>query len=153
MKIKTKLVLIISGMLLICVMFGCTGRNEGTEPIKVISQLINQDQPYVLLSPNGSYEAILEEVDDNGVKSYRLYIANVNSDTGSKYTADLIFRARDTNYVLWADEEDILWAYSGDAGTFFWINENGSWMKNAYYDDKSAKVPQALKDARLNKYD
>ena len=80
-----------------------------------------------------------------------LYCIDVN-DKGAKYKADLVFRARDRNYVFWADEEDILWGYSGDVGTFFWTKEYGSWVKKAYADNKDAIVPQALKEARPNKY-
>jgi len=110
----------------------------------------NSNQP--LSSPSDKYEAIIEEYDDNGVKSYKLYIVDVMDDEDAKYTADLIFRARDKNYVFWADAEDILWGYSGDVGSYFWVNEGGTWVKKTYADNQDAIVPQALKDARPNKY-
>ena len=108
----------------------------------------NLNQP--LSSFSGSYEAIIEEFDDNGVKSFKLYIMDVNNNEKAKYTADLVFRARDKNYVFWADEEDILWGYSGDVGTYFWINEDGVWVQKAYANNPNAIVPQMLKDARPN---
>ena len=64
------------------------------------------------------------------------------------YEADLIFRAQDTNYVYWADEEDIVWGYSGDVGAYFWVKEDGFWVEKSYADHQDAKVPQGLKDAR-----
>ena len=113
------------------------------------NELSNIDQP--LLSPSTQYEAVIEKFDDNGVRSYKIFIVDVNG-IDSMYEADLIFRARDRNYAFWADEEDVLWGYSGDAGTFYWVKENGSWVKKAYADNPEAIVPQSLKDARPNKY-
>jgi hypothetical protein len=113
------------------------------------NELSNVDQP--LPSPSSNYEAVIEKFDDDGVRSYKLFIVDVN-DEGAKYEADLVFRARDRNYVFWADEEDVLWGYSGDVGTFFWTKEDGSWVEKAYTDDIDAIVPQALKEVRPGKY-
>ena len=103
-----------------------------------------------LLSPSGNYKADIEDFDDDGVKSYRLYIIDIRNDGTLKYEVDFIFRARDKNFIFWADEADVLWVYSGDTGTYFWINNNDIWIKKSYADNQEAKVPQALKDVRPN---
>ena len=123
-----------------CIVASCVNENEADT-----MELSYVDKP--ISSPSGNYEAVIEKFDDNGVRSYRLYIADVNN-TDTRYEAELVFRARDKNYVFWADEEDILWGYSGDVGTFFWVIEDGSWVKKSYADNPGAKVPQALKEAR-----
>jgi hypothetical protein len=105
---------------------------------------------YPLRSYSGKYEATIEEFDDAGVNSYKLYICDADYDI--KYEADMIFRARDKNYILWADDEDILWVYSGDVGTFFWIKDDVSWVKKSYADNGDARVPKALKEARPKYY-
>ena len=132
-----------------CIFTSCIKDNGGETIMKQNGSLANLAYP--LSSYSGNYEAILEEFDDNGVKSYRLYISNVNK-IDPKYEVDLIFRARDRNYIFWADNDDILWSYSGDIGTFFWIKEDGYWNKKAYADNPNANVPKELKDARPNKY-
>jgi len=97
------------------------------------------------LSPSGTYQAIIEEFNNNGVNSYRLFIADaVHND--HKFETELTFRRRDMNFVFWADEEDILWANSGDIGTFFWVKEHDSWVKKVFSENRDAKVPQALKE-------
>ena len=133
-------------MCTMCILSSC----NGGEMMKYSGAFANLNQP--ISSPSGSYSAIIEEFNDNGVNSYKLYIVDLIGN-GTKHETDLIFRARDRNYVFWADEEDVLWGYSGDVGTFFWVIENDSWIKKAYTDNKDAKVPQALKDARPNRYE
>ena len=145
MKKKVKLILIIFNILIMYILSSCI--NENGEKAMEYNELSNLDQP--LSSPSGNYKAIIEKFNDNDVKSYKLFIEDVN-DKEPKYETDLIFRARDKNFVFWADEEDILWGYSGDIGIFFWVNENNSWVKKTYTKNSDAIVPQALKDARPN---
>jgi len=147
MNNRTKLVPMIFGVLMVCVLTSCTNEN-GVESVSP-NELFIVDQP--LSSPSGNYEAVIERYDDNGVRSYKLFIVDAN-DSGTRFEAGLVFRARDRNYVFWADEEDVLWGYSGDVGTFFWTQEDGCWIKKAYADNKDATVPQALKAVRPNKY-
>jgi hypothetical protein len=132
--------------LMVCILTSCTNENGGESMNP--NELSNVDHP--LSSYSNNYEAVIEKFYDNGVRNYKLFIVDVN-DNGAKYEADLVFRARDRNYVFWADAEDVLWGYSGDVGTFFWTKEDGSWVKKAYADNKDAIVPQALKEARPNK--
>jgi len=97
------------------------------------------------ISPSGTYKAIIEEFNNNGVSSYKLYIANTIYND-NKFETDLTFRRRDRNFVFWADDDDILWANSGDIGTFFWVKEHDSWVQMAFFENRDAKVPQALKE-------
>lgn len=109
------------------------------------------DLNYPLISPSGNYEAIIEAFDDSGVRSFRLFISDLKIND-SPYQAEITFRLRDSNFIFWADEADILWCYNGDIGTYFWLKENGAWTKKGYADNPEAKVPQALKEARPNRY-
>ena len=137
--------LIMSSILTTILIAGCIKNTE--EPLNN-NELSNIDQP--LFSPSGNYKAVIDRFEDNGVRAYKVEIVDVKDfDT---YEVDILFRARDRNYVFWADEDDILWGYSGDVGTYFWLKENGFWIKKTYADNPNAVVPQALKDARPNKY-
>jgi hypothetical protein len=97
-----------------------------------------------LPSPYGNYEAVIESFDNNGVRSYKVLIVDIN-DRASEYELDIIFRARDRNLLAWADDEEVLWAYSGDVGTFFWVWEEASWVKKSYAQNPNATKPQALR--------
>lgn len=47
---------------------------------------------------------------------------------------EILFRRRDVNYFLW-DEQDRIWAYSGDVGTFIWERDRGTpsiWQRSSY---------------------
>ncbi|MDR0488425.1 MAG: hypothetical protein LBG99_03325 [Propionibacteriaceae bacterium] len=135
----------------VCVFTGCTiGRDGGLTSRNEVPEINNHelfdyDGPFV--SPSGQYEAVIENYDDDGVRSYKLFIVTVDGSE-PPFEADLIFRARDKNYVYWADEEDIVWGYSGDVGAYFWVKEDGFWVEKSYADHQDAKVPQGLKDAR-----
>ena len=133
-----------------CALISCSC-DSGEDAI-IPNELISQPgQP--VLSPSGRYEAIVEKFDDEGVRSYKLSIIDTASNDETKYTTDVTFRARDTNFVLWADEEDVLWGYNGDIGTFFWVNINGSWLKRSYANNSDVTVPEALKAARPRYFD
>ena len=149
MKNRTKFNIIVYFIVLMSFLYGCSNDND-RESTKQNGQFEDISSSFPSFSNN--YEAILEEFDDNGVKSYRLYITDINNTDTTKYEADIIFRARDKNYIFWADNEDTLWCYSGDVGTYFWIIKNDSWEKKSYFENKDKIVPQALKEARPNKY-
>jgi len=125
---------------------GCNKENKGATDKTYIDIF---DNPNIsLISPSGNYLAIIKKFNDNGIESYKIYIKYKDNDNDLGYETDLIFRARDKNYIFWADESDILWGYSGDIGTFFWSRENGNWAKHSYADNRDAVVPQALKKVR-----
>lgn len=148
MKNTLKLIMALFLIITVCIFPGCTKENGG-KAMKQNGSLASLDYP--LVSQSGKYEAVIEAFDDDGVRSFKLFISDINNND-SPYEADITFRTRDRNYVFWADEEDILWCYSGDIGTYFWLKENGTWTKKIYADNPEAIVPQALKEARPNKY-
>ena len=79
-----------------------------------------------LPSPSGSFIALQEDnvlLEDG--KYYRVHI--LTQDRQKDYTTEILFRYRDSNFIIWAEDEDILWAYSGDLGLFCWIWEDNDW--------------------------
>ena len=136
---------ILFGILMMCFLTSCKNANNGNE-IEYIDLFVTPDQ--ALLSPSGNYEAVIEKFDNDGVRSYSLFIIDADNGVDLKYEADLIFRARDKNFIFWADEEDILWAYNSDVGVYFWVNDNGIWTKKSYVDNRTEKVPQILRELR-----
>jgi len=105
-----------------------------------------------VISPSGNYKAFLEKFDDNGVISFKIRIQN-NSDN-NEYIADIVLRARDSNFALWSDEGDVLWCYSGDIGVFLWaLDDNGEWLKYSYTDNNDFIVPRALIEMRPNSFE
>lgn len=47
---------------------------------------------------------------------------------------EILFRRRDVNFFLW-DEQDRIWAYSGDVGTFIWERDGATpsiWRRTTY---------------------
>jgi len=141
MQIKNRIILILFSVI---ILFGCVR----AELIKTTNQkeLLNDLSSDLLISPSGKYKFVLQEFDNNGIKSYTLRI--IKNDNKDLTELDIIFRARDNNYVCWADNDDILWCYSGDIGSYYWIYDNNMWNKKSYAEDKNVKVPKLLLDLR-----
>jgi hypothetical protein len=94
-------------------------------------------------SPSGRYGAILRNVENPSAKTYTVIIRD--NDTKEEFPTNFTFRKRDNNFVVWADDEDILWGYNGDIGTYFWtLDDDGVWQENSYASNKDADVPTAL---------
>lgn len=56
------------------------------------------------------------------------------------------YRVRDTYYLLWG-EDDTVWVYSGDLGTFYWEKHGHEWVKKSYYENReTVNVPEALRE-------
>lgn len=104
-------------------------------------------------SPSGKYLLIIIEGNDGIVNYNQFQIAKINNE---EMKSEVIFnsldkfRTRDTVYFLW-DNEDRVWVYSGDIGTFYWIRKNDNvWEKQRYVDHKDTPVPEILKKLRPN---
>ena len=126
-----------------------TGNDAGTTHRNATS---TEADPYhsllsSTLSPSGGFTVTLEQFNDGGTRSQRIII-HPTGEADNQTVLDLTLRLRDSNFVSWADTSDILWVYSGDVGTFFWVYENGAWVKNDYKDGMRKEVPLALKEAR-----
>ena len=96
-------------------------------------------------SPSGLYELAVTIPDKNDKLMYSFQI----SDQSKKviFTPELTFSIRSTTYWLW-DENDRVWVYSGDIGTYFWEkNDNGTWTKNSYRKS-NVTAPKFLKETR-----
>ena len=103
-------------------------------------------------SPSGIY--ILEIVTDNvdNAMSFSFCIKN-KTDEIVIYECSDYYRLRDVTYLLWG-ENDTVWVYSGDLGTFFWEQDNDSWIKKTYVDNReNIVVPQALKELKPKDFD
>ncbi len=108
------------------------------------SQLVTENNAVV--SPSGLYvlEMIVGKVDD--VSSFSFCIKDVK-DSSEVFVSNDYYRLRDTTYLLWG-EDDTVWVYSGDLGTFYWEKESDSWQKKTYADNIGKEVPQALEELR-----
>jgi len=100
-----------------------------------------------VISPSGKYKLEVVEGYDGNVKFNRFQIIKVGTPTAEPSIAFIsndTFRIRDTLYFFW-DDEDRVWVYSGDVGTFFWEKTNEeNWKKYAYVENKEVPVPQLL---------
>jgi hypothetical protein len=119
----------------------CTSKNRENFPDGLV---LENNSRY---SPSGNYKlTLLVEKDDNNREYYYFTISSYNNDI--LYTSDEKYYKRHTLFLLWEDNEDIVWCYSGDIGTFYWIYENGFWEK--HYNNPDVEVPEILKKLRPN---
>lgn len=108
------------------------------------------------VSPSGKYVLLVKEVSENGsTLNYFLIMSATETEKDSEnpspenvvYTSTDKFRTRDTLYFLW-DNNDRVWVYSGDVGTYFWEQgDNGLWTKHTYTDE-DIEAPTFLKEVR-----
>ena len=66
------------------------------------------------------------------------------------YSSPDRFATRFTTYFLWG-QQDRVWVYSGDIGTFFWARntDTGEWEKYIYIES-NVSAPEFLKEVRPN---
>lgn len=112
------------------------------------SGLARPDNP--VQSPSGKYVLGVKAETADGGKSWRFTI----SQSGSVlFTSAEAFRTRDALFLLW-DDNDRVWVYSGDNGTFFWERAaDGSWQKRAFVENRSVPVPALLKQLKPGYFD
>jgi len=99
-----------------------------------------------VISPSGIFMATLFEtfpIGSDDVRGYQIKIVDIK--TSEEYIIDMHFRRRDVNYIVWAEDYDIIWAYSGDIGTYCWEFDDGNWIPGTY---KESEKPKALKELR-----
>lgn len=112
------------------------------------NQIATPENPIV--SPSGKYQ--LEVVNGyNGlVKFQRFYITKLEDRAYSPrviFACLDTFRTRDTLYFLW-DNNDRVWVYSGDVGTYYWVCvDNDQWEKYSYANTPIL-VPELLNQLR-----
>lgn len=97
-------------------------------------------------SPSGKYVLTVDTEMMNGVEVYYFQILDTNQNI--LFAAQDRFSIQHTTYFLW-DQDDRVWVYSGDVGTFFWerMAETNEW-KQFVYAENNVSAPPFLKEAR-----
>jgi hypothetical protein len=108
-----------------------------------------------VISPSGKYQMKIAEEKNSEVKAVKFAIYKISNgkvESTPTYSSKESFRTRDTVLFLWG-EEDQVWVYSGDVGTFFWtcVSEN-NWVKYSYGKNKEVAVPELLKKLKPKYY-
>ena len=114
------------------------------------SQIVTEDN--IVVSPTGLYilEMTVRNIDN--VSSFSFCIKNV-SDDSEVFVCNDYYRLRDITYLLWG-ENDTVWIYSGDLGTFYWEKDSEIWQKKTYAENiGNIEVPQALKELKPKYFD
>jgi hypothetical protein len=101
------------------------------------------------ISPSGEYELLLD-IGYNKKSPFYYFIIKKNDNV--IYTCDEKFYNRHTFFLCWDDISDIVWCYSGDIGTFYWVNENNVWKKYSYFNENVYNLipPNILNKLRPN---
>lgn len=95
-------------------------------------------------SPSGDYLLAVVSEDEGGIHYQRFQILDPDGEV--LYTSSERFDQRHTTYFLW--DQDRVWVYSGDVGTFFWEqNAEGDWVKHVYAQS-DLPAPDFLKEMR-----
>jgi hypothetical protein len=145
MKLKQIIyVLFICAIFIICVSCARKVNDEPRETKEPVQQI---PQAATIESLSGHYLAYVIELDDDNVKGFQIGIRDLAEDSAD-YLCDLTFRNRDVNIIVWADKEDVLWAYNSDIGTFLWVREDNTWSKIAFNNSAGYEVPAILKEER-----
>jgi hypothetical protein len=108
------------------------------------AEVATLDKPAV--SPSGKFILIVLTQNANGNDTQSFQI--LGQDKTVLYISTEQFTARDTNFFLW-DNQDRVWVYSGDLGTFFWENQDEAhtWKKYVYAEN-NVPAPAFLKEVR-----
>ncbi|MGN6711386.1 hypothetical protein [Anaerocolumna jejuensis] len=103
---------------------------------------------YPVTSPSGKYQLVIKEEIVDGTKHNKFDIFKISDGkpgTSAIFSSKVLFRTRDTLYFLWGDNDSV-WVYSGDLGTFFWERAaDKTWKKHDYTEDNKVPVPALLK--------
>jgi hypothetical protein len=98
-------------------------------------------------SPNGKY--VLKVIDEKvqGVSRSKFAVGKNSGNSPVIYTCPDSFRTDDTLYFVW-DNNDRVWVYSDDAGTFYWtMTKEDLWERHDYFASKEP-APDFLKKAK-----
>lgn len=145
--IKLKLILLlIFFMIIVFLLYLNTNKenyNINTEGVATINNPV--------ISPSGKYQMKIVEENNSEVRAVKFVIYKISNgqvESTPIYSSHESFRTRDTVLFVWG-EDDNVWVYSGDVGTFFWtcVSEK-NWEKYAYAENKEVSVPELLKKLR-----
>lgn len=109
---------------------------------KTPKEVATTDTPAV--SPSGKYILMIIENQESNINFQSFQILNPDGEV--IFSSPDKFSIRHTTYFLW-DQDDRVWVYSGDIGTFFWENDGVTWRKNIYVEN-DVPAPQFLKNMR-----
>ena len=100
-------------------------------------------------SPSGQYNLKIVSLKNNDGPLEKFKI--LDSKGQVVYESSEEFYIRHTTYFLW-DQQERVWVYSGDLGTFFWeINpQTNKWERHTYgpYGGNNVSAPKFLKKTR-----
>lgn len=77
-------------------------------------------------SPSGRYKLLVVDAERDGSKVLSFQVQS--ADGQLQFSAPDQFPTRQKTYFLW-DSTDRVWVYAGDAGVFYWQNQDGTWKK------------------------
>lgn len=131
-------------MLLLCV--SCSSNQKGSEGNEMLNdQLVTEN--HSVLSPSEKYLLEMAVSEADNVRGFKFVVKDA-SDNEEIYMSKDFFRLRDTNYLFWGEDETI-WVYSGDLGTFYWEKVSDSWNKKTYTENTDRiEVPELLKELK-----
>lgn len=148
MKIRSKSRLAFSLFFVVLLFFSfliITKMNKNRFPDEVASF----GKPAV--SPSGDY--LLELTIPDPAQDSMVSFAIKNRNNEVVFVPHMAFSNRSTTFFLWDDNEERVWVYSGDIGTFFWeISDDDKRWKHFSYAKEKVEAPQFLKDTRPSSF-
>jgi hypothetical protein len=98
-----------------------------------------------VVSPSGKLKLAVAEEDSPGGRMLRFEIRDATAPGQVLYRCPDAFSARHRTFFLWGPG-DAVWVYSGDVGTYVWLERQRSrWEKELYTTTSGATVPEELK--------
>lgn len=138
-----KLILVVL-ILILCV--SCSSNQKGSEGNDMANDKLVTEN-HSALSPSEKYLLEMAVSESGNVRGFYFVVKDA-SNNKEVYKNENFFRLRDTNYLFWG-EDDTVWVYSGDLGTFYWEKTSNSWDKKTYAENKdSIEVPELLKELK-----
>lgn len=96
-------------------------------------------------SPSGDYLLVVVSGQDSSARFQSFEIWDRESNE-LLYASPERFDRRHVTYFLW-DDQDRVWVYSGDVGTFFWEQSEQSWIRRTYAQS-DVPAPDFLREMR-----
>ncbi|WP_139074830.1 hypothetical protein [Paenibacillus elgii] len=121
-----------------------TSREQKDEAVTELAATLE----HPLVSPSGKYQLEVLEGYNGVVHFYRFNISKIGekgSDPAVIFCSKDTFRKRDRVFFLW-DDEDKVWVYSGDVGTYYWTKtDDETWIKSEDMTKNKLEMPENLK--------
>lgn len=128
---------------------GCDNQSNIDINDEFSDRLVTEKQS--ILSPSEKYILEMIASRQDNVRGFHFIVKN-SADNNEIFRSEEFFRLRDVNYLFWEDD-DVIWAYSGDVGTFYWEKSNNTWEKKSYYENKDeVETPEILKQLRPKRF-